>query len=593
MNLNLTKKIIKLFDNRDKPQLIFVFLLIFSASIIEMLGVASIMPFIGLLTDPEAFSNTKYFSYIQSIFSGSKMDIIVITGLLVITLFVLSNLINAFTFWQIVKFSAVQNHRISSLLMSKYLDQDYSYFIKSDVSNISRNILDESCVLSEGIVLPYLQVIAKSLIVVTISILLLLVDYKLFIASILFLLLIYFIIYKNIKALLQRNGAERLKENDKRFKNTHDAFNSIKDVKFYNIEKHYVNLFSNAANKYSFLTAKSILFSHLPKYMIEIVAFGGIFSLVLYLIAVDNSLIGNLPILSVFVLAAYRLLPSMQQIFANLTTIKFNMPVLELLENIIHLPGNEKNIKNNSLSFDKNIKFDNITFGYEKNKPIIKNISFTINKGDFIGVVGSTGAGKTTIVDLLLGLYVPTQGAIYIDDKRIDNLDFNLKSLIGYVSQNISLVNDTIVKNIAFGINDNEIDYKLIKEVIGKSQLTDLVNKLDDGIMSSIGDKGVKLSGGQRQRIGIARALYFNPKVLVLDEATNELDVHTEEMIFNNIREKNPDMTIFMITHRLTSLKLCNEVLLLNKSKISRLEINNEDHLKKINNLIKLSYQNE
>ena len=593
MNLNLTKKIIKLFDNRDKPQLIFVFLLIFSASIIEMLGVASIMPFIGLLTDPEAFSNTKYFSYIQSIFSGSKMDIIVITGLLVITLFVLSNLINAFTFWQIVKFSAVQNHRISSLLMSKYLDQDYSYFIKSDVSNISRNILDESCVLSEGIVLPYLQVIAKSLIVVTISILLLLVDYKLFIASILFLLLIYFIIYKNIKALLQRNGAERLKENDKRFKNTHDAFNSIKDVKFYNIEKHYVNLFSNAANKYSFLTAKSILFSHLPKYMIEIVAFGGIFSLVLYLIAVDNSLIGNLPILSVFVLAAYRLLPSMQQIFANLTTIKFNMPVLELLENIIHLPGNEKNIKNNSLSFDKNIKFDDVTFGYEKNKSIIKNISFTINKGDFIGVVGSTGAGKTTIVDLLLGLYVPTQGAIYIDDKRIDNLNFNLKSLIGYVSQNISLVNDTIVKNIAFGINDNEIDYKLIKEVIGKSQLTDLVNKLDDGIMSSIGDKGVKLSGGQRQRIGIARALYFNPKVLVLDEATNELDVHTEEMIFNNIREKNPDMTILMITHRLTSLKLCNEVLLLNKSKISRLEINNEDHLKKINNLIKLSYQNE
>ena len=169
-----------------------------------MLGVASIMPFIGLLTDPEAFTNTKYFIYIQSIFSESKMNIIVITGLLVITLFVLSNLINAFTFWQIVKFSAVQNHRISSLLMSKYLDQDYSYFIKSDVSNISRNILDESCVLSEGIILPYLQVIAKSLIVLTISILLLLVDYKLFIASILFLLLIYFLIYKNIKALLQR-----------------------------------------------------------------------------------------------------------------------------------------------------------------------------------------------------------------------------------------------------------------------------------------------------------------------------------------------------------------------------------------------------
>ncbi|MEC7832947.1 MAG: ABC transporter ATP-binding protein, partial [Pseudomonadota bacterium] len=247
----------------------------------------------------------------------------------------------------------------------------------------------------------------------------------------------------------------------------------------------------------------------------------------------------------------------------------------------------------NNLSFNKNIRFDDVTFGYEKNKTIIKNISFTINKGDFIGVVGSTGAGKTTIVDLLLGLYVPTQGSIYIDENRINHINFNLKSLVGYVSQNISLVNDTIAKNIAFGINDNEIDYELINEVIKKSQLADLVNKLDEGVMTSIGDKGVKLSGGQRQRIGIARALYFNPKVLVLDEATNELDIHTEEMIFNNIKEENPDITILMITHRLTSLKLCSEVLLLNKSKISRLEINNEDHLKKINNLIKLSYQNE
>ena len=558
-----------------------------------MLGVASIMPFIGLLTDPETFTNTKYFSFIQSIIGDSQVNIIVVTGILVITLFIFSNLLNAFTFWKIVKFAATQNHRISSLLMAKYLDQNYSFFIKSDVSNISRNILDESCVLSEGIILPYLQVIAKSLIVVTISILLMIVNYKLFIASILFLLIIYLLIYKNIKSLLERNGNERLQENNKRFKNTHDAFNSIKDVKFYNIEKHYIDLFSNAANKYSFLTAKSILFSHLPKYLIEIFAFGGIFSLVLYLIAIDNSLIGNLPLLSVFILAAYRLLPSLQQIFANLTTIRFNLPVLDLLDNIFHLPENHKPVITDNLKFEKSIKFNNISFGYEKNKPIIDDISFTINKGDFIGVVGSTGAGKTTIVDLLLGLYVPNKGTIYIDDKRVDNLNSNLKSLVGYVSQNISLVNDSIAKNIAFGIKEEEIDYSLVNKVIEVAQLSDLIKNLDKGVKSTIGDKGVKLSGGQRQRIGIARALYFKPKVLILDEATNELDVHTEDMIFNHIKSKNLDITIMMITHRLTSLKLCSEVLLLNKSKISRLEINNEEHLKQINNLIKLSYQNE
>ena len=593
MNLDILKKIIKLFDKSDKTLLVSVFLLIFTASIIEMLGVASIMPFIGLLTDPETFTNTKYFSFIQSIIGDSQVNIIVVTGILVITLFIFSNLLNAFTFWKIVKFAATQNHRISSLLMAKYLDQNYSFFIKSDVSNISRNILDESCVLSEGIILPYLQVIAKSLIVVTISILLMIVNYKLFIASILFLLIIYLLIYKNIKSLLERNGNERLQENNKRFKNTHDAFNSIKDVKFYNIEKHYIDLFSNAANKYSFLTAKSILFSHLPKYLIEIFAFGGIFSLVLYLIAIDNSLIGNLPLLSVFILAAYRLLPSLQQIFANLTTIRFNLPVLDLLDNIFHLPENHKPVITDNLKFEKSIKFNNISFGYEKNKPIIDDISFTINKGDFIGVVGSTGAGKTTIVDLLLGLYVPNKGTIYIDDKRVDNLNSNLKSLVGYVSQNISLVNDSIAKNIAFGIKEEEIDYSLVNKVIEVAQLSDLIKNLDKGVKSTIGDKGVKLSGGQRQRIGIARALYFKPKVLILDEATNELDVHTEDMIFNHIKSKNLDITIMMITHRLTSLKLCSEVLLLNKSKISRLEINNEEHLKQINNLIKLSYQNE
>ena len=193
----------------------------------------------------------------------------------------------------------------------------------------------------------------------------------------------------------------------------------------------------------------------------------------------------------------------------------------------------------------------------------------------------------------MLGLYVPNKGTIYIDDKRVDNLNSNLKSLVGYVSQNISLVNDSIAKNIAFGIKEEEIDYSLVNKVIEVAQLSDLIKNLDKGVKSTIGDKGVKLSGGQRQRIGIARALYFKPKVLILDEATNELDVHTEDMIFNHIKSKNLDITIMMITHRLTSLKLCSEVLLLNKSKISRLEINNEEHLKQINNLIKLSYQNE
>ena len=175
----------------------------------------------------------------------------------------------------------------------------------------------------------------------------------------------------------------------------------------------------------------------------------------------------------------------------------------------------------------------------------------------------------------------------------VNNLNSNLKSLVGYVSQNISLVNDSIAKNIAFGIKEEEIDYSLVIKVIEVAQLTDLIKNLDEGVKSTIGDKGVKLSGGQRQRIGIARALYFKPKVLILDEATNELDVHTEDMIFKHIKSKNLDITIMMITHRLTSLKLCSEVLLLNKSKISRLEINNEEHLKQINNLIKLSYQNE
>ena len=563
-------KLSKLFSSNDKLTIVYLFFLNILTSIFEIAGIASIVPFIGLISDPDFLNKYDFLENIYSYFELSHQQSIIYTGISIIVLFVSSNLTSAYNLWRTVKFTAEQNHKVSVFIMKKYLSQNYNYFLNSDISYISKNILSEASLIADNVLMPLLQLITKVMILISISILLFIINPEVFIYSLISLLGTYFIIYKSIKNLITRYGEERLTANDKRFKNVNDSLKSIKDVKFYNAEYFYLDEFSKAQQSFSNLTAKNTLLSVLPKYLIEIFVIGGLFTVTIYIFSLNNQIVSYLPTLSVFILAAYRLLPLIQQIYVSFSTMKFFYPVLKIMEEVNNLVETKIIRPSDKLKFNNIIEFNNISFSYGE-KLVLSDISFDINKSDVIGLFGKSGVGKTTLLDLLLGFNNPTSGQILIDGKVLNKKDiYKLCNSTGYVSQNVTFLDSTIAKNIAFGVSEKNIDYNLINKLIDCVRLRQLVDSLEDGVLSTIGEKGAKLSGGQCQRLGIARALYLNPSLIIFDEATNALDPDTEKEIINSIKEftKN-EITIFMITHRLSSANLCDKVLILNKNNIA------------------------
>jgi len=534
-----------------------------------MLGIASVLPFIGLITDPHYFDNNTYFLYFKDFFDYNLTDTVYVVGVFIIVMFILSNASNAYVLWKTLKFSADQSHKISCRVMKKYLEQPYKYFVDSDFSVIKKNILSEASLFSDGFLLPVLQIISKTFILIALSILLIFVNHQVFFYSLIFLLIVYYLIFKVIRNTLTRYGEERTINNDIRFKNVSDFLQSIKDVKYYSAEDYYLNNFSTAQKNFSMLTAKRTLFSTLPRYLIEAFAFGGILSMMLYISTFSNGFSQYLPTLSLFLLAAYRILPLLQLIFSSITSIKFFYPAIKQVKEILALPSILIPDTSSKVKFNHSIKFKNIDFDYSNGTKILDNLSIAINKNQLTGIIGSTGVGKTTLIDLLLGFYQPRKGTIEIDGESINLQNIRLlRNIAGYVPQNIAFLDRSIAENIAFGKNTDVIDYERINEVIKCVELKEFVESLEEGYSTTIGDHGVKLSGGQCQRIGIARALYTNPSILILDEATNALDSITEQKIFKSIKKYNPDITMILITHRLSSLNICDEIVVLMKDQV-------------------------
>ena len=572
--IDIFKKMLFFFDSYDKKSLFVLLILFLFTGIIELLGIASIVPFVGLLTDPNYFSDNKYFIYFREFLDINNDELIFVSGFFIIAVFIISNILNAYVLWKTIRYTAIQSHKISCSVLNKYLSQTYKYFVNADIASLTKNILEESISLAESIFLPTLQIISRVIVLILISTLLISVNYQAFFFSLAIIFLIYFLIFRRIKNILKKFGHERLSANDKRFKSINDCLSSIKDVKFYSAEKYYSTTFSNSQKDFLNLTAKSTLLATMPRYLIEIFAFGGFFSIILYIIYINTQITPYLPTIALFVLAAYRILPSLQQIFAFSSSIKFHYPALELIYNVLKLPETS-DIKIGTMSdTDKDLIFDDISFSYDGNKSILKNISFSIERSSINAIIGSTGIGKTTLIDLLLGFFQPNSGQIKIN-KNIFNLNSGIKK-IGYVPQNVSFIDDTLAKNIAFGLNNKDIDYDYLNEVIKCVHLDTLVNSLIDGCHTRIGEKGVKLSGGQLQRLGIARALYLKPSVLVLDEATSSLDIKTEEEVIKSLRRYKNNITIIFITHRISALKLCDNILHLTGDQITKIDLEND-----------------
>ena len=575
-------KIVFFLDRDDIKRTYYLIALFIFIGLIEVMGVLSIMPFVGMITDPLYFGNNDLSMAVKNHLQIDDKFLTLIFGVSFVILFILCSFLNALTIWMNTRFSAVLGKKISSRLFDHYLGQSYKFFVKSDTATLSKNVIQLSVSLAESIFIPALQILTRAIVLLFVSFLLITVSPIAFIGSVLLVGSIYLLIFRKIKFRLKKYGIERLESNDLLFKSTADCLNSIKDVKFYNIESYFSKNFSSSQEKFLDLTAKNIILSTLPRYIIEIFAFGSIFTLILVLQYQKDDFSNYLPTIALFVLAAYRLLPSIQQIFAFTSSIRFNLPALDLI--YTDMKNAEKHnfiLKTSNQNAD--INFKNVNFSYDDSDFKLDSINLEFKPKSYTAIIGKSGVGKTTIVDLLLGLYAPSSGSITISNRLIDS---NGKPKIGYVSQNIAFINDSIKNNILFGLSESEYDESKIMKVIDNAIINDVVEDSTDGIMTLIGEKGSKFSGGQLQRIGVARSLYRNPKVLIFDEATNALDIETEKKLFKSLRRNYPDMTVICITHRIATMQLCEKILCVSQNSIEEIYGSNNKN-ENINEIVK------
>jgi len=419
---------------------------------------------------------------------------------------------------------------------------------------------------------PLIDLIARTMIALTIIILLVITDPKLIMIVGFLFGGAYGLIFYYTRSYLKKIGNERLKNNELRFTAVNEAFGAAKEVKVGGLEKAYIKQFSQAAQNFAKTVASSQVIAQLPRFILEAIAFGGIILVILFMMTKKGSFNNALPILSLYVFAGYRLMPALQGIYNSFIQLTFIGPSLDkLYEDIKSLKPFNFNEDKNIILPNKQISLKDVNYSYPNvSRTALKNISIKIPVKTTVGLVGETGSGKTTLVDIILGLLEAQQGTLEVDEKIITTQNVrSWQRSIGYVPQSIYLVDDSIAVNIALGSDYNDIDLKAVEKASKIANLHDfIINELPNKYNTIIGERGVRLSGGQRQRIGIARAIYHNPQVLVLDEATSSLDNQTEKAVMDAVNNLTKDITIILIAHRLSTVKNCDKIFLLEKGEL-------------------------
>ncbi len=586
-------KLYQLLSPAEKRKALMVTILTLMMGLIDALGAASILPFMSIIGNPEVIEKSRMLNYLKEISNiNSHEDFTFLVGICVFLLLIFSLTLKTLSTYAQVKFSMLRDFTFGRKLLSLYLSQPYSWYLDKNSSELGKNILNEiNDVVKSGLI-PLTNLISGSIIFISMITLMLIVEplLALIIAGVF--ASSYVLIYKLLKRLLIRIGKEKFKTNTDRFNAVNEVFNAIKEVKLSNLEEEYIKRFSKPSLTHANNGSTARLVGSLPKFAFEIIAFGGMFLVILYLLKTYENIETILPKIALFAYAGYRILPSLQLVYSSITAIKYATPSINNLHREFRIYKNRINKKNNlsnGFLFPKeSITLNNIKFRYPKSdKDILKDISIKIHANQLIGFVGFTGSGKTTLIDIILGLLSPDSGNIRIDDQNLGMKDLkNWQASIGYVPQSIYLSDESIEANIAFGFNKKEFNFERIRSVakiVGIDKF--IVDDLPDKYKTIVGERGVRLSGGQIQRIGIARALYKKPKVLILDEATSALDNITENNLMNEIYKLNNQMTILVVAHRLSTVQKCDEIFLLDKGEI--LGSGNYDELKKKSKLFR------
>lgn len=558
-----------------------LFALMLTTGLVEMTGVASVVPLLTVVANPEVITTNAYLSFVYNYFNfQSQNSFLIFLGCSVFTIVVTGLGLNALTHYFTIRYTFMRGYTLSARLMKAYLAQPYSWFLNRHSGDLGKNILSEVGQVVSGVFIPLTQLLARLMLVLCIGILLLLINPVITISVVISIAILYSGIYYRFRQYLTRIGQKRIKTNQQRFQAAQEAFGGIKEIKAGGLEKAYYNSFAKPAKLFARYQVDNQIIGTMPRYIIEVISFGGILLILLaLLISRQGNLTQVLPTMGVFAFAAQRLLPAMQAIYHSATTIKNSIPALDALhQELTEIPDtpifSARPLPTpqslSPMGLRHALELRKINYGYPNAQDLaIKGISMHINAKTTVGFVGSTGAGKTTLVDIILGLLQPSSGKLSVDGRTIapDNI-LCWQRTLGYVPQQIFLADDTVAANIAFGIPLEQIDEDALLRAARIAEVHEFINGLQEGYGTLVGERGVRLSGGQRQRIGIARALYHDPDILIMDEATSALDNLTEKAIMTAVKNLGKKKTIIIVAHRLSTVKNCDTIYLLKQGEL-------------------------
>lgn len=573
----MISKLNYIFSKTDKIKIGLLMVIVVAGSFLELLAVSIFSPFIDLIMDMDSLEKSDIMSFLYHWFGFKQMHhFLVFLAAVIIAIYIVKNIYVILEKNTIYRFSYRIQRTMSTRLLKSYMREPYTFHLNKNISVLQRSMQEDTDQFTKGII-HSMEMIAEVFVCVAIGIYLFITSKSItvIIAGLLLLCLAVFsYISKKYSSAWGREGQNY---KAKIYQWMNQSLGGIKEIKVLNREDSFIRQYDNYFAGYVRVLRLNRLIGVIPKYIIEMVCMTGLLLAVIFKIFFgQKNLEEFVPQLAVFAVAAFRLLPSVGKINEHLSAVLYARPSLDLIyDDLREIDKLEivETEKDNDWKFKDKIEIKNVTYAYpDGDVNVIEHADFTIERGTTVAFIGASGAGKSTMVDILLGLLAPQYGKIYADGMNIYKNLPTWQKEIGYIPQTIYLSDDTIRNNVAFGVEDREIDEQAVIYALQQAQLYDFVESLPEGLDTYVGDRGVRLSGGQRQRIGIARALYHNPEVLVLDEATSALDSDTETAVMEAIEKLQGHKTILIIAHRLTTIRNADVIYEVGSGKVERKE---------------------
>lgn len=574
---NPIRQILSLLSPKERRRLLFLCCGIVFLALVEVVGVGSIGPFLAVVTNPPMIHSNPYLLWAYETFGfSSEAQFVIALGCAVIVFTVLRNIVAAVVRYAEIRFGQMRAHSISTRLLARYLSQPYAFFLNRNSSELTRNILGEVQETVKNYLIPLLECLTKS--VITFSILIFLIALDPLVAAVMTLALggVYGSVYAVTRMRLFKIGRLRLEANKRRFQVVSEVLGGIKDAKLMGKENVFLEEYKKPSRKIARYVTLKTVYGNLPKYVLDSIVFSMIILVVLWFIHDSGDLEGAVAMVSIYAVAGYRLMPTLDALYKNIAKLRGSQPAVELIYRELMSNPDAGFLGPKTapprMNLDEAISLEKVSFSYPgAETEVIRDLTIRIEKNTTVGFVGPTGCGKTTTVDIILGLLSPLSGDLCIDGVPVTTENVrNWQAGVGYVPQHIYLSDDTIARNIAFGVPHKQIDPDRLRRAAETANLLSFIEQeLPQGFDTLVGERGVRLSGGQRQRIGIARAVYHDPAVLVMDEATSALDNVTEAQVMTAIDNLSHKKTILLIAHRISTVKNCDNIILLDKGSVA------------------------